>query len=45
MNFFQGPFYSADGTEDHGGDDDVDAVVDKHYAPLFGVRACMLISF
>ena len=27
MNFFQGPFYSADGTEDHGGDDDVDAVV------------------
>ena len=29
MNFFQGPFYSADGTEDHGGDDDVDAVVRK----------------
>ena len=27
MNFFQSSFYTADGTEDHGGDDDVDAVV------------------
>ena len=27
MNFFQGPFDTADGTEDHSGDDDVDAVV------------------
>jgi hypothetical protein len=35
VDFFQGPFDTADGAEDHGGDDDVDAVV-RHVLHVLG---------
>jgi len=35
MDFFQGPFDTANRAEDHGGDDDVDAVV-RHVLHVLG---------